>query len=582
MKGYKARMTSKNMEISKDSKESLMRLMIFATTLGDSIDEIEANRTISLATDWRTESAKDISTPENLKMLQNEHWAEQQDLSDIISIIVDILAASDFFDIQENLKKTLRQYSSDFMRRVPGASQEEADKIRFSNSDFSCQFYGLDANGGERKVTNAEKYANLMYLTNQLSHVFTEAYDRHISGISNYQIRHITHELRKIKDWCIHKLIEEKSKGEPIDIATAIDENATSANNGIISFSLPNYLEPFMIHYNPEMLSEEELALCDGTESYRSQNLRTTFPQYLSNEKLNLLQQLHYYTESPSKGSDYIRTRKLEWLIDTKRILDSLTLKKIKNVPSKEKMTRTAVDDKVIDVQRENIETLENIQATLGISLPDYFKEGFLNRTSYSIAQYMQTVSGDVKAALIKKGIPEEEVDKEFAKLIVYMKMVKPLSVISQKSREEKIGQALECLDEYEPIYELMMDNLQDKSSYSELRSQIRKQANQIAINKQNAKTEESEIDVEIVSEESTTPSELPDDAEVVSLPAEKVKEMLDEIASLNQEISDMTSIISQASKQLAVLQSKLTKVQTQLQNAIHSGNGTNEEKGDR
>ena len=60
MRNYKARMTSKNMEISQEDKESLIQLIIFATTLGDSIDEIEANRTINLAKDWKSKSAQDI------------------------------------------------------------------------------------------------------------------------------------------------------------------------------------------------------------------------------------------------------------------------------------------------------------------------------------------------------------------------------------------------------------------------------------------------------------------------------------------------------------------------------------------
>lgn len=582
MRNYKARMTSKNMEISQEDKESLIQLIIFATTLGDSIDEIEANRTINLAKDWKSKSAQDISTVENFEMLQNEHWAEQQDLSDIISIIVNILAASDFFDIQKSLMKTLKQYSTDFMKNVPGATYEEANKIKFSNSDFACQFYGDDGKGGKRKVSETEKYANLMYLTNQLSHVFSEAYNGKISGMSNYQIRHITYELRKIKDWCIHKLIEEKSKGEPIEIATAIDSNVQSSNNGIISFAIPNYLEPFIIHYNPSILSEEELKLCDGTERFRSQGLRTTFPQYLSDEKSKLLEELYAYTGSAQEGTAYIRTRKLEWLFDTKKILDSLTKKRLKNSPSTEKTTKKVVEAQIIDVQKENAETLEAIQSSLGISFPDYFKEGFLNRTSYSISQYMQTVSSDVKEALIRKGVPQEEVDKEFAKLVVYMKMVKPLSVISQKSKEEKISQALECLEEYGPIYDVIINNLQDKKTYSELRSQIRKQANQIAINKQRTKTNQPEIDDEIVGEETIDQVELPDDVEVISLPVETVQELQDEIVSLTQEISDLTTVISQASKKLTFLQSKVIQIQRQIQNAMHSGNVTNEEKGDR
>ena len=194
----------------------------------------------------------------------------------------------------------------------------------------------------------------------------------------------------------------------------------------------------------------------------------------------------------------------------------------------------------------------------------------------------MQTVSSDVKEALIRKGVPQEEVDKEFAKLVVYMKMVKPLSVISQKSKEEKISQALECLEEYGPIYDVIINNLQDKKTYSELRSQIRKQANQIAINKQRTKTNQPEIDEEIVGEETIDQVELPDDVEVISLPVETVQELQDEIVSLTQEISDLTTVISQASKKLTFLQSKVIQIQQQIQNAMHSGNVTNEEKGDR
>ena len=162
------------------------------------------------------------------------------------------------------------------------------------------------------------------------------------------------------------------------------------------------------------------------------------------------------------------------------------------------------------------------------------------------------------------------------------MKMVKPLSVISQKSKEEKISQALECLEEYGPIYDVIINNLQDKKTYSELRSQIRKQANQIAINKQRTKTNQPEIDDEIVGEETIDQVELPDDVEVISLPVETVQELQDEIVSLTQEISDLTTVISQASKKLTFLQSKVIQIQRQIQNAMHSANVTNEEKGDR
>ena len=68
----------------------------------------------------------------------------------------------------------------------------------------------------------------------------------------------------------------------------------------------------------------------------------------------------------------------------------------------------------------------------------------------------------------------------------------------------------------------------------------------------------------------------------MISLPVETVQELQDEIVSLTQEISDLTTVISQASKKLTFLQSKVIQIQRQIQNAMHSGNVTNEEKGDR
>lgn len=590
MGNYKARMTAKNMQITDDNKEQLVRLMIFATMLGNGIDESEADRTITIASDWHTDISKDVQTVDSFRTLKKEEWFEKQNLSDFIAVLVDILSDSSFFDIQDSLIKTLQQYSMDFAESDPNATPELASKIKFSNSDFACQFYEDNGEGGKREVSETEKYANLMYLSNQLAHVFGESFNENIDGVTNSQIKHITRELRKIKDWCIHKLIEQKKDGKPIDIAISTDPTK-SFNNGRISFSLPNYLEPFIVHYNSSILSEEESKVCDGTERYISKGLRTSFPQYLTDKKMELLERLYNLKSSDAREYNYARKYKLEWLFETKRILKSLERKKIKNTPSKEstEIVATSEEAKPLDIQRENTETLEKIQAYLGISFPNYFKEGFLKRTSYSISRYMQTVSSSIKDTLVQKGIPEDQIDKEFAKLIVYMKMVKPLSIINLKSKEEKINQALEALKEYQPAYDIISSGLQKESSYTALRSQVRKQVNSLNINMETANpTASQEETIEegeqshAVTESSTVDVVANDTTEEISLPIETVLKFNAEIISINEEITELTTAIQQSSNRLSLLQSKLLELQSQIQKALNGSTGTKEEKGDR
>lgn len=570
-KYYKAKITSNKMKIRQEDKDALVRLVIFATTLDRNIDENEAKRTIEMIAEWKTRKSKDIKTVADLETLKNQGWAKEH-LSDFIAIMVNILADSDFFDNQEANKKILEGYSDDFKDKVPRATEEEINRIKFSNKDYAAQFYGVDR---QTKMSKAEEYSNLMYLANQLSHVFAAINTNTKTWMEHHTIEHITNELRKIKDWCIHKLIEEKEKGEPIDIAIGKDLKEKSSFNGIISFVIPNYMEPFVIHYNSSILSEKELAVCDGTERYISKGLKTTFPQYLTDEKMELLQKLYAYSSEPTrKGYAHNRDLKLEWLFDTKKILDRLVKRQLKNSPVKEETKQTAVKTKTVDIQRENAETLKALELNLGISFPDYFKEGFLKRTSYSLAKYMKIVGPEVKSYLTEKGIPQENADKEFAKLMVYMKMVKPLSVIYLKSSDEKVHQALDCLDEYGTIYEQIICDLPNNSSYSELRSKIRKQANQIIISKSKANTEELELHENPSIKYKNTSFERQEDEKIISLSETTIKELQMQIISLNQEITRLTTAINSLQKTI--------KLQEKKVKGLSGKNKTNEEKGDR
>ena len=105
-KNFKARMTAKNMNITEYNKETLIRLMIFASQIGE-LNSNEAKRTIDLSRKWEITNLSEINSVRSLKRLKETGWLEQQDISDYIAILVDILSQSDFFDIQQTLISTL-------------------------------------------------------------------------------------------------------------------------------------------------------------------------------------------------------------------------------------------------------------------------------------------------------------------------------------------------------------------------------------------------------------------------------------------------------------------------------------------
>ena len=319
-KNFKARMTAKNMNITEYNKETLIRLMIFASQIGE-LNSNEAKRTIELSRKWEITNLSKINSVRSLKRLKETGWLEQQDISDYIAILVDILSQSDFFDIQQTLISMLNQYALDYKDLEPEALPDVLKEIRFSNVDFSNQFYG---NNGKREISQSEKYANFMYLSNQLAHAFCA----NVVGMQNWQTNHLVQELFKIKIWCVHKLIEEKSHGALMDVSIRKIQTGDEGNfpNCIISFSIPNYMEPFSVHMNDGCLSKEELAQCDGIDRYNLLGLRTSFPQYLSDEKMKLLE--HLYEDKFQKAT-YKRGKNLQWLFETKAILQEKEQKKI-------------------------------------------------------------------------------------------------------------------------------------------------------------------------------------------------------------------------------------------------------------
>lgn len=582
-KNFKARMTAKNMNITEYNKETLIRLMIFASQIGE-LNSDEAKRTIDLSRKWKITNLSKINSVRSLKRLKETGWLEQQDISDYIAILVDILSQSDFFDIQQTLISTLNQYALDYKDLEPEALPNVLKEIRFSNVDFSNQFYG---NNGKREVSQSEKYANFMYLSNQLAHAFCA----NVEGMQNWQTNHLVQELFKIKTWCVHKLIEEKSHGALMDVSIRKIQAGDGGNfpNCIISFSLPNYMEPFSVHMNDGCLSKEELAQCDGIDRYNQLGLRTSFPQYLSDEKMKLLE--HLYEDKFQKAT-YKRGKNLQWLFETKAILQEKEQKKIKNTPSKSKAKYIGNKNNTnaIDIKKENEKTLRKLARSLGVKLPKYFKDGFLVRTSYSINQYIEDVKPEITVAMLQKGIPSEKIDAEIAKLIIFMKMTKPFSAIVKKTKEEKKEQALEALEDYSEGYAYIELYSGETTDYSELKSGARKYANELAskrIAKQQAKMESSEIlddgldytinDQTRINEASNIQDNRENSLKVQETNAiqamtpERAQALEDEITQLNTEVNELTDTIQVLMEKLKKAQERIINIHTELRNSIPS-----------
>ena len=582
-KNFKARMTAKNMNITEYNKETLIRLMIFASQIGESKPD-EAKKTIDLSRRWKITNLSEINSVRSLKRLKETGWLEQQDISDYIAILVDILSQSDFFDIQQTLISTLNQYALDYKDLEPEALPDVLKEIKFSNVDFSNQFYG---NNGKREVSQSEKYANFMYLSNQLAHAFCA----NVEGMQNWQTNHLVQELFKIKTWCVHKLIEEKSHGALMDVSIRKIQAGDEGNfpNCIISFSLPNYMEPFSVHMNDGCLSKEELAQCDGIDRYNQLGLRTSFPQYLSDEKMKLLE--HLYEDKFQKAT-YKRGKNLQWLFETKAILQEKEQKKIKNTPSKSKTKYVGNKNntKAIDIKKENEKTLRKLARSLGVKLPKYFKDGFLVRTSYSINQYIEDVKPEITVALLQKGIPSEKIDAEIAKLIIFMKITKPFSAIVKSPKEEKKEQALEALEDYSEGYAYIELYSGETTDYSELKSGARKYANELAskrIAKQQAKMESSEIlddgldypinDQTRINEASNIQDnrenslKVQENNAIQAMTPERAQALEDEITQLNTEVNDLTDTIQVLMEKLKKAQERIINIHTELRNSFPS-----------
>lgn len=306
----KAYSTAREIPNSPESKESLIILLTFASSLGKRVSRKVLSQILELAPQWNIPCTKEDV------IKKNKEKDKRKDLSNILMVLVDLLSSAGFFDIQnECLKSQFNKYSVDLRKASLEFTEKDIKNIELTNKDFYLQF-----NDSARNMTDSEKYANILYLVNQLSHIVKYLPYQRRTFINKDQAQAIVNSLRNVKDWCIHQIIEQKRMGNPIDIAIREDRSEKGKNNTVISFALPNYYEPFIVHFDKKILSKDELKLCDGKDRFSNAGIKTIFPQYINPEKMQLLEKVYNWYNRNGKYDLYIE--KLAWMFDTRKILE--------------------------------------------------------------------------------------------------------------------------------------------------------------------------------------------------------------------------------------------------------------------
>lgn len=459
---YKRNVTSKKVQkfLNENTNESirlkelLLELAQFSTILGEKIDASNVKRLISLSKKWNVNLPGNVSRIQDFQKLKDN---AKFDLMGFINYEASILADFDFFDIQSDLKKIFERYKNDLLEIRPTAEKSELYDIKYSSKDYGKQFTDV------RNREPAEIYANLMYLSNQLAHIFSSE-NRSIKDKGNKEYNEQIYFLRRafmnIKDWCVHQIIQEKKNGANIE--TICVQRDETKYGFVFSVILPDYFEPFRVHIPDNLLSPDEMSECSSQEQFFDNNLKTTFPTYVSEEKFKLLEEV-YREKYKGTGNRYGESKsRLQWFLSNRSKL-------LKQQKEKD------IKDKKLELQTDNKSVLDEISEGLNISFPQYFEEGFLNRTSYSLRDALQEIKNIAEVELLQLGVPVGSISTEVSKLFIYMKMVTPLSTFRKMSEQDRRKLVLDSIQKYEQVYAFVSENMGIFDSYSELKSKMKK-----------------------------------------------------------------------------------------------------------
>ena len=393
---------------------------------------------------------------------------------DILELLVNLASDIELFDTLEELNFLLEKYRSDIIIYGNDEVSQKQKELKYTAKDNLYQ-YDVD------KQTMAEVFANTAWLSNKLAHIFQEAQENDSIDISKKQI-HLKKSLMRIKDFCIHKIIEEKKKGADVKLEIRNDINIATGNKfeQTISIVLPHYLQPIMLHLPSDELSEVEKNICndkDITDIY-CEGIGAIFPLKLTQEKEELLSYLSKNIYSTFHNQKLPHIARLEWYFDKNKEEKQKIRNNTKELQKNKKLKGSKAS---INVLQENKLMLNKIGQDLGIVFPQYFLDKMLLRSAYSFQHFINKISIDAREILQNKGVKECDLDKEIEKLFIHMKITQPVSsLVQQKKGSNILKQKIDdSISEYNITYRFIINNLKNYTDYQTMKIKLNERIKQ-------------------------------------------------------------------------------------------------------
>lgn len=408
MSNYAENVVAKNIDsIDNISREELINILFFSGMLvkEDSSREKELSGVVELARKWGidVEEKLGITKDTDLSKIDRRHFRRNMNMRDIFDQEVDLAATFEFFE-RDNINYIFSKYREDMEEF--DFTKEETDKMTYTSLDFSNQFTNKD-------ISNAELLANTMYLSNQLAHIWNG-----IDNIGEKQasegLVNVFQSLMKIKVHCIKELIKEKRNGAKLEINIRKDPKIKGKNNDMAIIALPDYFEPFIIHFDASMLSTQAMNLCKDEELFFSKGYINSMPTKLTDEKKELFSRLHsqyYYKRAYTNR----KTDRLSWYMDTQKRLNNITrgnirgpkkqenerktysTRNLKALKNGEKVASTNMKNEQEKADSTNTENRqENVDSTNVQNAPDGISNGINNEIRNEAIGYETTEIGEL------------------------------------------------------------------------------------------------------------------------------------------------------------------------------------------
>lgn len=465
-------------QVTEEDKELILNIAFISSLMINDLKDRkkEIEKIIKLANEQGISIANLVDKPHDgnnketnysIQDIANKDLVSTISEKDLLDLLVNLASDIEIFDNQSELNDLLDKYRTDISLADNSDISSRQMEMNYTAKDNVYQY-------NTNNQTRVETFANTAWLANKLAHIFETIQKSNELFVSKKQLD-LQKSLMRIKYFCIHRIIEEKQLGADVDLNIFDDLKATKENrfHQIISISLLHYLQPIMLHFPLNELSEEERKLCSDEIHHNiyQEGIGAIFPLKLTPEKEELLSYLmrNVYNNRTNQSLPHIA--RLKWFFS-----NNLDRRNIPNKPTTiGKGRKLKGKDDSVKILRENRLFLEKLSKDLGLEFPNYFLEKMLLNSSYSFQEFMNKITPYATEALKTKGIQKEDLDAELGKLFIHIKVLKPMSTLKRERQDSpNLKIAIDdSVQNYGTTFEFLKDNLGNFKDYQSMKTSL-------------------------------------------------------------------------------------------------------------